>query len=136
MIVDTSVWVGLLRDQSSPPIDQLRRKLKSQESVAILPVILQELLQGARSVEHLRVLEFRFAAFPVESLADQTGTARAAAELYARCRWAGFTPRRSNDCLIAASCVQLELPLLHNDRDFLAIARIEPAFKVFPAAAS
>ena len=52
--------------------------------------------------------------------------ARDAAHLYARCRWGGVTPRSANDCLIAVLAIGATLPLLHHDRDFPAIARIDP----------
>lgn len=52
--------------------------------------------------------------------------ARGAAHLYARCRWAGITPRSVNDCLIATHAIFSGVPLLHHDRDFDLIASIEP----------
>ncbi|HEY6645349.1 PIN domain-containing protein [Povalibacter sp.] len=52
---------------------------------------------------------------------------RAAAILYARCRWQSFTPRSANDCLVAACATRFELLLLHRDRDFERMAVLEPA---------
>ena len=49
------------------------------------------------------------------------------ARLYVRCRWAGFTPRSGNDCLIACCAIEADEPLLHEDRDFCSIAEVEPA---------
>ena len=63
---------------------------------------------------------------------DPRRTAVLAAGLYARCRWAGFTIRSANDCLIAASCIELGQPLLHRDSDFDRIAAIEPALSIVP----
>jgi hypothetical protein len=42
-------------------------------------------------------------------------------------RSAGFTPRSGNDCLIACCAMEAGQPLLHEDRDFRSIAKIEPA---------
>jgi predicted nucleic acid-binding protein len=42
-----------------------------------------------------------------------------AAELYVRCRLAGITPRSSNDCLIAVTAIEFDLPILHRDLDSL-----------------
>lgn len=39
-------------------------------------------------------------------------------------RWSGLTPRSPHDCLIAAA-VAADVPLLHDDRDFEVLARVE-----------
>jgi predicted nucleic acid-binding protein len=57
---------------------------------------------------------------------DPREAARGAAHLYARCRWAGVTPRSANDCLIATHAIHASMPLLHRDRDFGLIAGVEP----------
>lgn len=49
-----------------------------------------------------------------------------AAELYLRCREAGLTIRKSNDCLIAVCAMKHGVQLLHNDRDFDHIAKVAP----------
>jgi predicted nucleic acid-binding protein len=48
------------------------------------------------------------------------------ARLFMTCRDAGFTIRKSVDCLIAACALAHRLPLLHNDRDFKHIAKLFP----------
>jgi hypothetical protein len=64
--------------------------------------------------------------------ADPVHLARAAAHLYARCRWAGVTPRSGNDCLIACCAIEAGEALLQEDGDFSHIARIEPKLRLFP----
>lgn len=41
----------------------------------------------------------------------------------------GVTVRSANDCLIAASCIEFDEPLLHLDRDFERIADVEPKLR-------
>ncbi|TLY75301.1 MAG: PIN domain nuclease [Gammaproteobacteria bacterium] len=65
---------------------------------------------------------------------DARTAARAAAHLYARCRWAGVTPRSADDCLIAVHAIDGRMPLLHRDRDFVLIAGIEPKLTFVPVA--
>jgi predicted nucleic acid-binding protein len=48
----------------------------------------------------------------------------AAANIYLRCREAGYTIRSSVDCLIAACAMAHDATLLHNDRDFDHIAEV------------
>lgn len=129
MIVDSSVWIDYLRNGSSRAADALDRALR-ERAVVLLPVILQEVLQGAHSPQRFAAWQRAFEALPVATSADPTLTAIHAAGLYARCRWAGITVRSANDCLIAASCIELDEPLLHLDRDFERIAEVEPRLRL------
>lgn len=100
----------------------------------VAPVIVQELLQGARGPAELARLQERFLALPI--LPATTSTYVAAGALYARCRWRGDTVRSPHDCLIAATAIAHDVPLLTLDRDFAAIARVEPQLRlVDPASA-
>jgi predicted nucleic acid-binding protein len=50
----------------------------------------------------------------------------AAAELYRRCRRGGETVRTLMDCLVAAVALRTGAAVLHQDRDYDAIARHAP----------
>ncbi len=128
VLVDSAVWIDLLRGTDTPVTMQLRRLLLDGEAV-IAPVILQEVLQGAASPPHLVRLRKHFAALPMLLPGDGPATHAEAGALYARCRWAGLTPRSPHDCLIAQLAIEHGVPLLHDDRDFLHIARIEPGLR-------
>ena len=129
MIADSSVWIDYLRSGRGDAAEALDIALRRRET-RLLPTILQEVLQGADSPQRFAAWQRAFEALPVAQTDDAALTATLAAGLYARCRWAGFTIRSANDCLIAASCVELDEPLLHRDRDFDAIARIEPRLRI------
>jgi predicted nucleic acid-binding protein len=47
----------------------------------------------------------------------------AAAELFRLCRRGGETIRSVSDCLVAAIAIRHDVPILHCDKDFDAIAR-------------
>jgi predicted nucleic acid-binding protein len=128
ILVDSAVWIDLLRGTDTPVTVRLRRLLLDGEAV-IAPVILQEVLQGATSPPHLVRLRKHFAALPMLLPRDGATTHAEAGALYARCRWAGLTPRSPHDCLIAQHAIENAVPLLHDDRDFVNIARIEPALR-------
>ncbi len=130
VLVDSTVWIDLLRNQESAPVNRLRMLLAAGEA-AVAPVIVQELLQGAASPEALARLKAHFLALPLLEPRVQAATHAAAGELYARCRWAGITPRSPHDCLIAQLAVEHGVPLLHDDRDFEAIATVEPRLLLF-----
>lgn len=129
VLVDTTVWIDLLRDRATPPVSLLKRLLRAGEA-AIAPVILQELLQGASSPENFERLRKHFVALPLVAPRSPAATHVAAAALYARCRWQGFTPRSPHDCLIAQLAVEHKLPLLHDDRDFERLAQVEPGLRL------
>lgn len=126
MIVDSSVWISSLRREDNPETVRLRQALQDGQPIRMLPVILQEVLQGADSPQRFIRWATEFSSTPCIQVADPAQTAVQAAQLYARCRWQGVSLRSAADCLIAASAIELNLPLLHRDRDFTSIASIEP----------
>lgn len=126
-LVDSSVWIDLLRGRQGRKVDRLRQLLTDGEAV-LAAVIVQEMLQGARSEKALTTLRQRFLALPL--LATSTGTHVAAGALYARCRWQGITPRSPHDCLIAALAVEHDVALLAEDRDFKTIYSVLPGLKL------
>jgi predicted nucleic acid-binding protein len=129
MLVDSSVWIDFLRGSEQPEAVFLREALQRGDPIWLAPPVLQEVLQGAESAARFSKWDDVLGELPmVEN--DLRGITREAALLYARCRWRAFTPRSANDCLIAAYAVRFELPLLHRDRDFERIARIEPKLKL------
>lgn len=127
MIVDSSVWIAHLRGKNTAAVRRLASALTKREPIGLPDIILMEILRGARDAQAFLHLERAFLSLPRFVPADPRQLARNAAHLYARCRWAGFTPRSGNDCLIACCAIEAGEPLLHEDRDFRAIAKVEPA---------
>lgn len=132
-LVDSTVWIDLLRGNDSPAVMTLRRLLAEGQAVTA-PVILQEVLQGASSPANLQRLREHFLALPMVEPAPGGVTHAAAGELYARCRWQGVTPRSPHDCLIAQLAIEHDLPLLHDDRDFVALAGIDGRLRLMVVA--
>ena len=109
----------------------LTTALSEPKSVWIAPPILQEVLQGADRPERFARWDRVLGELPLLVNLDARAAARAAAHLYARCRWAGLTPRSTNDCLIAVHAICSDMSLLHCDRDFEHIARVEPRLRLW-----
>ena len=125
MIVDTSVWIDLLNDRNTPQARELARALEDDEPVLVPGLVLTELLQGLQNeTAATRVAEL-MSAFPSPPELE-TGDYRRAAGLYRACRARGTTPRSTIDCIIAQTCLKLDLPILARDRDYQAIAQIAP----------
>jgi predicted nucleic acid-binding protein len=125
IVVDTSVWVDVLNQVTTPQASRCVALIEAGEPVALTDIIFTEVLQGFRSEREARLVERHLRAFPIlrlESLDDFV----LAASLYRRARRAGVTIRKTLDCLIAATCVRTGAPLLHADEDFDRLAACTP----------
>ena len=131
MIVDTSAWVEYLRKTGSPTHLALRAGVLDGQPIAIPAPVVTELLFGstseAEAAELFRLLS-RFEILEPDSLAVY----RSAARIYRICRRAGFTIRSTVDCLVAATALDKDRPLLARNRDFAVIARYTGLELVIP----
>ena len=119
ILVDTSAWVEYLRDTGSLACVRVGELLGTDP--ATCDAIRMELLAGARNERHgrdLRRLIARAVLVPM-----QLGDFDQAAALYRQCRRSGETVCVLMDCLIGALA---DLPVLHWDGDFDALARHTP----------
>lgn len=129
-LVDTSVWIAA---QSVKPTEKslvLRRLIESGAVACITSVVMQELLQGTRDELAFQKMARLLATRPRLESTDPSKLPIEAALLYARCRWQGLTIRKAADCLIARIAIENEATLLHDDGDFMHIARVEPRLKL------
>lgn len=115
-VTDTSVWVDYLRGVESGQTMVLDAAL-DENRVIVPDLVLLEVLRGVSSTK---------AAVRVESVLDDLEIvevggremAVAAAQNYRLLRSRGLTIRGSIDLLIGTWCIENNVPLLHNDRDF------------------
>ena len=133
ILVDSSVWIDLLRDEKTQQTRALHELLRQREA-ALTAVIYQEILQGASTPAHFTKLKNHFRTLPFLNPAHPIETWEAAAQLYMRCRERGVTPRSPHDCLVARIAIEHRVALLHDDRDFEKIARVESRLKLFACA--
>lgn len=119
ILVDSSAWIEFLRGTGSAVCDEVDRLLG--DDIAVTDPILMEVLAGARDETHLHQL--RGLLGRARMLHCVPGDFDAAASLYRRCRRRGTTVRRLVDCLIAAVAIREQVPVLHADADFDALAR-------------
>ena len=123
VIVDTSVWVDVLRDASGDEARAMSDAVGLDE-IALTRFTQLELLQGARDEREWGLLDETLETqVYVESGAD---TWRDAARIYFDLRRVGRTVRSPIDCCIAQLALDHGALLLHRDRDFEAVATIRP----------
>ncbi len=123
ILVDTSVWVEVLRDRTGRVKDALEVALGGDE--AVLTRFHQlELLQGARDEREWNLLREHLDAQEYLECGPESwpGAARILFEL----RRAGKTVRSPVDCCIAQIAMDHDVLLLHRDRDFETIAMVRP----------
>jgi predicted nucleic acid-binding protein len=131
ILVDSSVWIDWLRGDETEAVRFVQAR-ESQEEVALTQMIYLEVLQGVRSDKQFATVRDVLGAQLMLEPAHPLDTYAEAAQMYRRARASGATIRKSTDCLIAAIAVEQGALLVHNDRDFLALAKAEPALAIFP----
>lgn len=125
IVVDSSVWVDFFNSHASSQVERVKSFLLNytiKSPFVILPVIMQEVLQGIEDSKLYFVVKENL--YGLEFI-DYNGYdfAVRAAELYRFLRKKGVTIRKANDCLIASVCIENNFAILHNDKDFDNIAK-------------
>ncbi len=126
IVVDTSVLVGFLRGNTSPPSERLRRLEEEGTPYAIPVLCCQELLQGAKDSREWKLLMSYLQTQRVLTPKDPWSTHVEAARIFFDCRRRGITIRSSWDCLIAETVLEEDGVLLHDDDDFERISKVRP----------
>ncbi len=126
IVVDSSVWIARFRGVANAAADKFE-KIEEADADEILvgDLVMLELLQGARSDAHAAFIEERLREFRVEAMLD-AGLAAIAARNLRFLRGRGVTLRKTADLIIATFCIERRHALLHDDRDFQAVARHLP----------
>jgi len=119
ILVDTSVWIELLRDGSKRAAFE---RALAGDDVALTRFTQMELLQGCRDEGDWRLLETHLEGQEYLPMSD--GSWGLAARIYFDLRRVGKTVRSTIDCCIAQMAIENDVALLHQDRDFETIATV------------
>lgn len=118
MIVDSSVWIDFARGARTAQTAVLKRAIADRTAMTT-DVVRLEVLSGDTKVDLLgRALDSCEDVMQMPRIDVADGAA-----IYRACRRAGETIRSVNDCLVAAIAIRINVPVLHQDRDYEAIAR-------------
>jgi len=123
LIVDSTVWIDFFNPKvKSSEKKFLSQLIQSNYPIYLCPIVYQEVLQGIREekifteikniLQHYRMLDI-----------DLMYVTNYAVNLYRHLRKKGITIRKSVDCLIASYVILSDMELLHNDSDFINIAK-------------
>ena len=118
IVIDSSVWIALLRRRDTPEVAELRNLAATQDDTILVgDLILLEVLQGAHDETHAARIERDLRQFPVVAMSN-VDLAVQAALYYRHLRSIGITVRKTIDMAIATFCLAGNHRLLHTDRDF------------------
>jgi hypothetical protein len=121
ILVDTSVWISVLRDKTGRAAAAFQQEVGS-DLVVLSRFNQLELLQGAKDLREWKLLEEYLATqIYLEAAAE---TWREAARIYFDLRRKGVTVGSPIDCCIAQIAIENSALLLHCDRDFELIAKV------------
>lgn len=123
ILIDTSIWIQVFRDKQGLEAQRIQQWLNGRK-IVLTRFIQLELLQGCRDEKEWQLLS----SYLEEQIyiEPKPSTWQAAARLYFDLRRQGLTVRSPIDCCIAQIALENHLILLHDDRDFLTIAKIRP----------
>jgi predicted nucleic acid-binding protein len=119
LLIDTSVWIKLFRNPDGDFKQTLIEAIDGKDYY-LSRFTQTELLQGSRNEREWTELNSYLSTQDYIDPGVQSWSH--AARIYYELRRQGTTVRNTIDCLIAASAIEHDLLLLHDDRDFEAIA--------------
>lgn len=122
IVVDSSVWIGVLHGADTPAVLRLRDLVATaDDQILVGDLILLEVLQGARDETHASRVERNLRRFQIAAMLGDA-TAVHAARNYRLLRTSGVTVRKTIDMIIGTFCILGRHALLHDDRDFEPMA--------------
>ena len=125
-LVDTSVWITLLRDRGGAYTSAFRERIG--ENLIFLSRFSQlELLQGAKNEIEWNLLNDYLSTQIYIECSEETW--KKSARIFYDLRRRGTTISSPIDCCIAQLAMENSLILLHRDRDFDKVKKVRPLFK-------
>ncbi len=116
ILVDSSVFIDYFNGKNNWHTDELN-SLLGNELVIIGDYILAEVLQGFRNDKDFKFAKEIMQSFPCFNICNQELAIKSAGN-FRYLRTKGITIRKTVDLIIGTFCIENEIELLHNDKDF------------------
>lgn len=117
ILVDSTVWIDYFRGTGTPQVELLDGML-GRIPLAVGDLIVTEVLQGVQNDRQFNLVRRTFDAFTQIELAGHDIAVKAARN-FRVLRAKGITVRKTIDTIIATRCIEENLTLLHDDKDFI-----------------
>jgi hypothetical protein len=121
IFVDSSVWIDYFNGKENWQAEKFDEIL-GKEIIVIGDYILVEVLQGFRNDKNYETAKNVLNSFPCFNICGEE-IAIKSAENYRMLRKKGITIRKTIDIIIGTFCIENELLLLHNDKDFFPLEK-------------
>ncbi|MCL2108801.1 MAG: PIN domain-containing protein [Oscillospiraceae bacterium] len=122
ILVDTSVIIDTLKKNETPKSSIYLAILSAGSPYCISVLTYHELLQGAKNEQEFEQLKEYFGSQSILQLPNDKDFFEQSASIYFALRRKGKTIRSTVDVMIAMQAIHGNHTLLHDDRDFDAIA--------------
>jgi predicted nucleic acid-binding protein len=116
ILVDSSVFIDYFNGINNRQTDELNALL-GNELVITGDYILAEVLRGFRNDRDYKAAKEIMQSFPCFNICNEE-LAIKSAENFRYLRTKGITIRKTADLIIGTFCIENDMELLHNDRDF------------------
>ena len=116
VLVDSSVWINYFNGQITWQTEILDQMLQ-QIPVLTGDLILTEVLQGFRNDNEFKKAKETLSLLPCKQMGGYN-LAIKSAENYRKLRKKGVTVRKTIDIIIGTFCINENIPLLYDDKDF------------------
>lgn len=116
ILVDSSVFIDYFNGINNWHTDELNALL-GNELVITGDYILAEVLQGFRNDKDFKIAKEIMQSFPCFNICNEE-IAIKSAENFRFLRTKGITIRKTVDLIIGTFCIENDIVLLHDDRDF------------------
>ena len=116
ILIDSSVLIDYFNGIINPSTEEFN-SLLGREVVIIGDYILAEVLQGFKNDKDFKLAKEMLQLFPCFNICNEN-IAIKSAENFRFLRSKGITIRKTVDLIIGTFCIENDIELLHNDRDF------------------
>ena len=117
IFVDSSVLIDYFNGKNNWQVEKLDEIL-GNEIIVLGDYILVEVLQGFKKDKDFKTAKNVLSSFPCINILGEEIAIKSAIN-YRALRKKGITIRKTIDAIISTFCIENDLLLLHNDKDFL-----------------
>jgi len=130
ILVDTSVLIDYFSGKQTKHVLQFDEILNRSIPFGINQFIYLEILQGASSEKEFNLLKDYLETLKFYEI-NKLESFNKAAKIFYLCKKKGITVRSTIDCLVVQTCLDFNLCLLHNDKDFINISKVITELRFF-----
>jgi len=130
ILVDTSVLIDYFSGKQAKHVLQFDDILNRSVPFGINQFIYLEVLQRASTEKEFNLLKDYLETLKFYEI-NKLDSFNKAAKIFYQCKKKGITVRSTIDCLVVQTCLDFNLSLLHNDRDFINISKVITDLRFF-----